>query len=75
MRWIAIFMAGILLLGSNFAVFAQPAATPSGTGRIAAAFDRLFGPNGKVRHTGAVIAVVENGRIVTLKAYGHADAA
>lgn len=75
MRWMASFMAGILLLGSSLAVFAQPAATPSGTSRIEAAFDRLFGPNGEVRHTGAVIAVVENGRIVTLKAYGHADAA
>lgn len=75
MRWMASFMAGILMLGSSLAVVAQPAATPSGTGRIEATFDRLFGPNGKVRHTGAVIAVVENGRIVTLKAYGHADAA
>jgi CubicO group peptidase (beta-lactamase class C family) len=71
----ASFMAGILMLSSSLAVVAQPAATPSGTGRIEAAFDRLFGPNGKVRHTGAVIAVVENGRIVTLKAYGYADAA
>jgi CubicO group peptidase (beta-lactamase class C family) len=68
-------MAGVLLLGSSLVAFAQAPAQPSGIGRIEAAFDRMFGPRGTVRHTGAVIAVVQDGRIVTLKAYGHADAA
>ncbi|MFO6448718.1 serine hydrolase domain-containing protein [Erythrobacter sp. NE805] len=75
MRWMASVMAGVLLLGSGLAAFAQTPAAPLAAGRIEAAFDRMFGPRGTVRHTGAVIAVVENGRIVTLKAYGHADAA
>jgi len=75
MRWIASVMAGVLLLGSSLVAFAQTSAQPVGVGAIEAAFDRMFGPRGTVRHTGAVIAVVQDGRIVTLKAYGHADAA
>ncbi|MBU6187958.1 MAG: beta-lactamase family protein [Betaproteobacteria bacterium] len=75
MRWIASFMAGVLLLGSSLVAFAQSPAQPTGIGSIEAAFDRMFGPRGTVRHTGAVIAVVQDGRIVSLKAYGHADAA
>lgn len=75
MRWIASVMAGVLLLGSSLVAFAQAPAQPAGIGMIEAAFDRMFGPRGTVRHTGAVIAVVQDGRIVTLKAYGHADAA
>ena len=76
MRWIVSVMAGVMLLAGNLAVMAQPVSAPAaGVARIEAAFDRLFGPRGTVRHTGAVIAVVQDGRIVTLKAYGHADAA
>lgn len=75
MRWIASVMAGVLLLGSSLVAFAQTTAQPVGVGTIEAAFDRMFGERGTVRHTGAVIAVVQDGRIVTLKAYGHADAA
>lgn len=76
MRWIVSVMAGVLLLAGNLAVMAQPVSAPTaGVARIESAFDRLFGPRGTVRHTGAVIAVVQDGRIVTLKAFGHADAA
>lgn len=39
------------------------------------AFDTAFAPNGKFRYTGAVVTVVQDGRIVFAKGYGHEDSA
>lgn len=73
MRTIARLLALALLLGSGAATRAQPAPLP--IERLEPAFDAVFGPGGKVRHTGAVVAVVQDGEIRLLKGYGHADAA
>jgi CubicO group peptidase (beta-lactamase class C family) len=63
-------LAAVLLSAFGFAL---PAA---GQGEIlAAAFDRAFGPGGGWSYTGAAAAVVQDGRVVFVKGYGHQDAA
>ena len=42
---------------------------------LEAAFDRAFGPAGGWAYTGAVVAVVQDGRILFVKGYGFQDAA
>jgi CubicO group peptidase (beta-lactamase class C family) len=42
---------------------------------IEAAFDAAFGPAGKFRYTGAVVAVVQDGKVLFTKGYGHEDSA
>ena len=42
---------------------------------IGAAFDQAFSPSGKFRYTGAVVAVVQDGKLLFAKGYGHEDSA
>ncbi|MBU6166060.1 MAG: beta-lactamase family protein [Alphaproteobacteria bacterium] len=67
-------LAAVMLLVSTPPAMAQ-APAPLPIAQAETAFDRLFDPGGKVRHTGAVVAIVSDGKIALLKGYGHADAA
>lgn len=57
---------------------ASSPASPAPTGdakAIEAAFDAAFSPSSKFRYTGAVVAVVQDGKLVFAKGYGHEDSA
>ena len=80
MRWRG---RALTRLGMLFALAAAapPPPAPAATGptgdprRIEAAFDAAFGPAGKYRYTGAVVAVVQDGKLLFAKGYGHEDSA
>lgn len=54
---------------------ATSATSTSDRKAIEAAFDAAFSPAGKFRYTGAVVAVVQDGKLVFVKGYGHEDSA
>lgn len=54
---------------------ASPPAPTGDPKAVEAAFDQTFSPTGKFRYTGAVVAVVQDGKIVFAKGYGYADSA
>lgn len=85
MRMVRRAVIALGLLASMSIGAAAPVATPASspgspapTGDVKAiesAFDAAFGPSGKFRYTGAVVAVVQDGKLVFAKGYGHEDSA
>lgn len=79
----ALLAAGLLLsvgaaTGRTMVFPSADAVAPASSGNpkaIEAAFDQAFSPTAKFRYTGAVVTVVQDGRIVFAKGYGHADSA
>lgn len=71
-------MFAVLALSIDAMAQGQPAPPAASqlpaAAELAAAFDRAFAPDGRHRYTGAVVTVVENGRIVFSKGYGFRDA-
>lgn len=68
----------VVAIGASAApiVPAAPPAAPTGDPKaIEAAFDAAFSPAGKFRYTGAVVAVVQDGKLQFAKGYGHEDSA
>ncbi len=53
----------------------QPTPAAGDPRALEAAFDAAFGPAGKFRYTGAVVTVVQDGRLLFAKGYGHEDSA
>jgi CubicO group peptidase (beta-lactamase class C family) len=73
-------LAGSIALGAAALPVSPPkaaAAVPASADpkAIETAFDQAFSPTGKFRYTGAVVAVVQDGKLVLAKGYGHEDSA
>lgn len=69
---------GLLAAAGAGAAPGSPSPRPTAPGDVRsleAAFDAAFSPTGKFRYTGAVVAVVQDGKLVFAKGYGHEDAA